>query len=248
MKTPATRAPLVRLARLLLDDRSERDQFAGRLDRQIDRALRPDFVDRLGLGLGHSRQLGLARVAALEEVSVGKQRSLARRLLDVAEENVVVAKTLDDLIARQALGNGELVLHDLVRDQLGLDLAQADARLERVFPAFERASAAVDQRHRGEPERAVDDAGAFELVADRAAVVLASDDDDLVGLQRSGLARLDHRPGEQRQARQRADQRERQEAAQTGEPGAPRPARRRGRLWLRRPGGPGAGARARRRG
>ena len=110
--------PFVGLAGLLLDDRGERDQLAGRLDRQIGRALRPDFVDQLGLGLGHARQLGLARVAALEQIGVGQQRALARRLLDVADQHVVVAKTLDHLVAGQALGNGELVLHDFVRNQL----------------------------------------------------------------------------------------------------------------------------------
>ena len=83
----------VRLARLLLDHRSERDQFAGRLDRQIGRAFRPDFVDRLGLGFGHPRQLGLARVAALKEISVRQQRALARSLVDLSDEHVVVAKT-----------------------------------------------------------------------------------------------------------------------------------------------------------
>ncbi len=109
----------------------------------------------------------------------------------------------DDLVAGQALGNGELVLHDLVRNQLGLDLAQADAGLEGVFAALQRAAAAVEQRHRREQQRAVDDAGAFELLADRCRRrPRASIDDDLVFGERAGLARFDHRPDEHGDAEQ----------------------------------------------
>ena len=52
---------LVRLARLLFDDRGERHQFARRFDRQIGRALLPDFVDRLGLRAAPSTLRTLAR-------------------------------------------------------------------------------------------------------------------------------------------------------------------------------------------
>ena len=131
-------------------------------------------------------------------------------------EHVVVAKTLDDLVAGQALGNGELVLHDFVRDQLGLDLTQTDAGFEGVFAALQRAAAAVDHRHRREPQRAVDDAGAFELVADRAGVVLALDDDDLVGGERAGLARFDHRPDEHGDAEHADREHESEQAGKAG--------------------------------
>jgi hypothetical protein len=179
------------------------------------------------LGFGHSRQLGLARVAALEQIGVRQQRALARRLLDVADQHVVVAKTLDHLVAGQALGNGELVLHDFVGDQLGLDLTQTDAGFESVFAALQRAAAAVEHRHRREPQRAVDDAGAFELVADRAGIVLALDDDDLVFGERAGLARFDHRPDEHADAEQADRQNEGQQA---GKAGKAKPRDRRGRL------------------
>jgi hypothetical protein len=175
-------------------------------------------------------------ITAREFVRLGKNRAFARRLLDLPDENVVVANPLNHLVAGQPLGNGERVEHDLAGDQFVLDLAQADARLERVFASFERASAAVEKRHRGEPDRAVDDALAFELVADRAAVVLASDDDDLVGRQRPGLTRLHCGPTEQREARYGAEQHERQQTAQARKPGTPRPPQRRRRLLRRRLG------------
>ena len=221
----------VGLAGLLLDDRGQRDQLAGRLDRQIGRPLRPDLVDHLGLSFAHARQLGLARVAALEQIGVRQQRALARLLLDVADEHVVVAKSLDDLIAGQTLGNGELVLHDFVRDQLGLDLMQTDAGFEGVFAALQRAAAAVEHRHRREPQRAFDDAGAFELLADRAGIVLAFDDDDLVLAERARLARFDHRPDEYGHPEQADREHEGQQAGKAGKTEAARPA---GRLGGRR--------------
>ena len=66
--------PLVRLARLLLDDRGERHHFAGRLDRQIGRALLPDLVDELGLGFRHARQ---QRPAACRRARISRCRASA---------------------------------------------------------------------------------------------------------------------------------------------------------------------------
>ncbi len=82
---------LLRLARLLFDNGGHRHELARRFDRQIRRALLPDLVDRLGLRDHHRGQDLGARDAAFELIRLGKDRTLAGRLLDVADEHVVVA-------------------------------------------------------------------------------------------------------------------------------------------------------------
>ena len=228
--------PLVGLAGLLLDDRSEGDEFARRLDRQILRALGPDFVDRFRLRLFHHREQGLASHAPRELVSLGQDRAFARRLLDLAEQDIVVAQPLRDLVAGQALRNGQRMQHDLAGNQLHLDVMQADIGLERIFAALQSGAAAVEQRHRPEPQRAVDHAGALELVADRPGVVLALDDDDLVDGERTRLARLDHRPDDDRDAEHAHHQREGEHAGKAGKAGATPAAGRLGRRRLAVPG------------
>ncbi len=188
--------PFVGLARLLLDDRSESDHFTGRFDGKIWRTVLPDFVDYLGLRLCHPSQDRLPCVAPFKIVGIRHQRAFPRILLDVADQNVVVPKTLNDLLARETFRNRELVPHHAVSGEQAFDLVHAHACLELIFAALENISIAVEQGKEAEPCRVVDDAGAFELLGDAAAIVFANDIDDLVRRQRTGLSRLHHQPSD----------------------------------------------------
>ena len=143
--------PLVSFARLLLDDRRQGDHFARRPDRQIRHPLLPHFLDALCLSPRHCRQQRLAAIAALKRVSVGHKGSLAGSLLDVPSQHLVFAQPLNDLLARQALRDRQLVHDDPMGDELILDVVHAHARLERIFPALQRAAIAVKQGQNVEP-------------------------------------------------------------------------------------------------
>ena len=81
----------------------------------------------LACALAITREERLPRLAAREFIGLGQDRALARRLFNVADQHVVIAQTLDNLIARQPLGNREGVKDDLAGEELRLDLAHADA-------------------------------------------------------------------------------------------------------------------------
>ena len=74
----------------------------------------PDRGDRLGHRRRHVREQRVAGIAALEHVGVGQQRALARRLLDVADQQVALVQALDDLLAGQPLRDRQLVLEHAV--------------------------------------------------------------------------------------------------------------------------------------
>ena len=109
--------------------------------------------------------------------------------------------------------------HHFARKQDLFDIARAYGGLEFIFAALERAVRPVDQRHAGKEHGAVDNAGAFELLGDRAAVVLAGDLHDLVRGERARLTGLDQRRAEADQADEGADQGERQERAEARQAG-----------------------------
>lgn len=195
-----------------------------------------NLVDRLGLRLGHYGQKRLTRLATRELVGFRQQRPLAGQLLHIAHEYVVVAQSLDDLFGGEPLRKRDGMEQNLAREQFLLDLAHADAGLERIFAALQRAVFAVDQCHRREQRRAFDDARALQLIGDRSLVVLALDQHDLIGGQRAGLAFLDDRGGERDQTDDRADQHEGEERTQARQARSARPPRfgRRAQLDRRR--------------
>ncbi len=136
-----------------------------------------------------------------------------RRLPDLADENSVVAEPIDNLLAGQTFGYGELVSHHTMCEQLILDLVHAHARLERVFAAFERAPIAIEQGENVEPRRAVDHSRAFELIGDAAGVVLAHDHDHLVGGEGPGASQFLQEPRKHADRRERSEQYESEKSA-----------------------------------
>src|SRR5476649_1649513 len=95
-----------------------------------------------------------------------------------------------------------------------LDIGQARLLLELIFAAFERAMAAIDEGDERKPESAVDHAGMLKLIGERSRIVFAYELHDLVGGQRTGTARLIHRPAASAHRDDRGNEGERQQPAQ----------------------------------
>ena len=102
---------LLGLAGLFLDDGSENDELVWSLERQVGIAPLPDFPDQPVLRLSHALDHLLARESTVEMVAVRQKAAFPRHVLDIAGENVALQQARDDLLRRQSLGNGELVLH-----------------------------------------------------------------------------------------------------------------------------------------
>ena len=86
----------------------------------------------------------------------------------------LLAQALHDLVACQPFRNRHFVKNQLAIDKNVFDVAQAGVLFEHEFAALQLAAIAVDQHRQIEPERAVDDAGALQLIGNGAAVVSSS--------------------------------------------------------------------------
>ena len=155
-----------------------------------------------------------SRVAPLEIVGIGHQRTLARGLSDVAGQNSILAEPVDDLFAGQPLGDGDLVSNHAVRNELVFDVVHAHARLERVLATFQGAAIAVEHGEKVEPHRAVDNARALKLIGDAGGVILTRDHDHFVLGEWPRAPRLLHEPNQPADRRECSEKDESEQSAQ----------------------------------
>ncbi len=175
-------AALVGAAGFLLDDRGERDELLGRLDRNVGRAPLPHLVDDATLRLLHALDDLIARGAARKLVGLRQQRALARHVLHRPGEDVVLHQPRDDLLRGQPFGNGERVLHHLAVDQRIDNVAQARRFGEGVFARLQ-VGARLHREHAGEERPAIvlDHAVALQNLGDVAHPRLGNVDDLFLG-------------------------------------------------------------------
>jgi len=175
---------LVGLAGFFLHDRGQDDQLLRRLDRQIQRAMLPDFLQQVPVRLLHALDDLLARHAAGEFIGFRQQRALARDFLDLSGERVGLQKLGDDLFGGQSLGDGQRMLDHFVLDERGDDVGKACALGELVFAVLEIAARFHHQDAADEHIRLVDHTLALQQVGDVADTESARDIDHFVGSER----------------------------------------------------------------
>ena len=138
--------PLVGLAGLLFDDGGQRDHFIGRGDRQVSRTPLPDLVEQLLLVARHFLQQLVAAGAALEFIGFRQQRTFTRNFMDVAGQNLVIAQTLDDLLAGQPFRDRDHVQNRLALHHRVDHVLQRGVLLELIFAGLELAPVALDEQ------------------------------------------------------------------------------------------------------
>jgi hypothetical protein len=154
------------------------------------------------------------RVAAGELVGLRQQRPLGGRLLDLAGQQGLVAKALDDLQAREAFRNREDVLDRLARDDDLHRLAHAHARRKGVFAEAELVLRAIGRDAELEDVGVVDHAGARQIVGDLGDALVALDHDGRVLLQRTRPVEDRLAPIERAADRERREREKREDAAE----------------------------------
>src|SRR5262249_4635685 len=95
------------------------------------------FSEKVVVGGWHGLDDILPRVADLETVGVGKQRSFGGNVGDVSLEIGVRLQPLDDLLAGQAFGERDLVVDRLALDQRVEHLAHGGVLSEFVFTSLQ---------------------------------------------------------------------------------------------------------------
>src|SRR5262245_19243239 len=220
-------AALVGAARLLFDDRRQHDQLVRGLQRQIRRASFPHLLNGAPLRLLHASDHLLARGATGEPIGLRQQGSLLGDLLHGPAAAVAFAHAREDLLRREALRQGDLVLDLLALDQ-GVDhVAQARLTLELVLAIFELVARPERDHAALEDPGLVDDTLALEEVGDVADTEATRDVNDTVGLERTGrleavLAGGDRRaPEDGREDDDRQDRIADDDDRVTGPPGGP---------------------------
>ncbi len=135
------------------------------------------------LSLLHPLDRQLAGIAAPEIVAVRQQAAFARHVLDGAGQDRAVEQARHDLLGRQALRNGDEVLHDLAFDQ-GLDhVAHACALGKQIFAGLELGPR-LEREHAADEDELVlvDDAFALQEIGDLDHPGARGNVDDLVRL------------------------------------------------------------------
>src|ERR1700755_2526690 len=97
----------------------------------------PDFMQQALLRLLHALNHLLAGNPAREVVSVRQQAALARNLLDVAGQYVVLHQACANLLSGESLWNADLVGYYFAFDDRGDYVAHTGMRLKFVLAGLE---------------------------------------------------------------------------------------------------------------
>ena len=153
----------------------------------------------------------------LDAVGLGVERSFRRHRGDVARQVLLRLQALDDLLAREALGDGHLVLDRLAFGQNVDDLANARVRLDQVFAVLQdlllRSDPALGEEADHERPPVGDDAVLLQELGDLVAAQALGHDHGARNLERARTLELVIEQRRKAQAGEHEREREREQRA-----------------------------------
>src|ERR1700751_3502666 len=151
----------------------------------------PDFMQQVLLRLLHALNHLLAGDPAREVVSVRQQAALARNLLDVAGQYIVLQQARDNLLRGESLWNAAQVGYHFAFDDRGDHVAHTGMRLKLVLAGLEILARLKYEYAADEQPWLIDDAFARQNIGDVAHPGTTRNIDGAIRLQRArGLEAL----------------------------------------------------------
>ncbi len=177
--------------------------------------MRPNLFEDAFLIFLHLPDQSRDRHPAGDVIGLRQERALSGHFADVANENIVVAQTLNDLLAGQAFGNRHRMEDLLATDKRVDDIVHAGFGVEKIFAGLDAIASTFHPKRGIHEDRAVDYAFGLER-AENVKNSTAFDKNYLVARQWAGLVQAVLGPQERKKARNGQDQQKREKPRDSG--------------------------------